>query len=216
MNSGGKKDMTEPQACGAKRPIVPGRRDLIVGGLVLPMALGASATSAVEPTRLITAIPEDPPVMNPAITSVISAYTTGCPVYSALTNITPANVIEPDLAESWDVSADGRTYTFHLRKGVIWHDGHPFSAADVKFSIENANGRLHPWGRGAYGALDRIETPDELTAVFRLKQPSPALMMASDSQISCILPKHLWEGSDILKNPLNQKPVGTGPYKMVE
>jgi peptide/nickel transport system substrate-binding protein len=195
-----------------------GRRAVMVGSTVAAAmaALPSRAALSAEPSRLVCVLEEDPPVMNPAITAVISSFASGTPVYSALTHITADGKIEPQLAERWEISADGKTYTFHLRKGVVWHDGKPFTSADVKFSIENANAKLHPWGRNGFKALDTIETPDADTVVFHLKQPSASLMLCTDNAICAILPKHLWEGTDIVKNPLNQKPVGTGPYKMVE
>ena len=147
---------------------------------------------------------------------MISSYASGSPVYCALTDIRPDGSIKPALAEKWEISPDGLTYTFHLRRDVAWHDDAPFTSADVKFSIENANAKLHPWGRGAYTALDRIETPDAHTAVFHLKRPQSSLILGTDRACSAILPKHLWENENILKNALNQRPIGTGPYKFAE
>ncbi|MGI4943825.1 MAG: ABC transporter substrate-binding protein, partial [Janthinobacterium lividum] len=120
------------------------------------------------------------------------------------------------MALSWESAADGLSVTFHLRPGVVWHDGQPFTATDVKFSLLNANGKLHPWGRGAFRAVSQIDTPDDLTVVLRLKQPSAALMLGTDAACGAILPRHIWDGTDILKNPHNLQPIGTGPYKFVE
>jgi len=190
------------------------RRSVLAG-------LGVSALSfprafAAAPTRLVGVLEETPSIINPAITAVISSYAAGTPVYNALTHIDAKGNITPELATAWDISPDGLTYTFHLRQGVTWHDGQKFGAADVKFSLENANGKLHPWGRGAFRAVERIETPDDATVVLHLRQPSAALMLGTDSACGLILPKHIWDGSDILKNPHNLAPIGTGPYKFVE
>ena len=172
--------------------------------------------AAAEATTLVGILEEDPPVMNPAITAVISSYASGSPVYNALTNIRPNGDVTPELAERWEIAPDGLTITFHLRRDVAWHDDAPFTAADVKFSVENANAKLHPWGRGAFRALERIETPDPFTAVFRLKQPQASLMLGTDRACCAILPKHIWEKEDLLKSAYNRKPVGTGPYRFVE
>lgn len=179
-------------------------------------AMAGPAARAAAPTRLVGVLEETPSVINPAITAVISSYYAGTPVYSALTHIDPDGTVRPDLALSWDAAADGLSYTFHLRENVVWHDGQPFTAADVKFSIENANAKLHPWGRGAYRAVSLIETPDDHTVVLHLKQPSAALMFGTDGSCGAILPKHIWEGTEILKNPHNLSPIGTGPYRFVE
>ncbi len=192
----------------------PGRRGFMAG--IGAATLVSGAARGADPTRLVGVVEETPSVINPAITAVISSYYAGTPVYSALTHIDPDGTIKPELAESWETAADGLSYTFHLRRGVLWHDGETFTAADVKFSLENANGKLHPWGRGAFRAVSQIDTPDDYTVVLRLKQPSAALMFGTDSACGAILPKHLWDGTAILKNPHNLNPVGTGPYKFVE
>src|SRR5215468_10640848 len=66
----------------------------------------------------------------------------------------------PALAESWTVAADGKTYTFKLRRGVTWHDGKPFTSADVKFSLEEIWKKLHPRGRVTFAKVSAVETPD--------------------------------------------------------
>jgi peptide/nickel transport system substrate-binding protein len=185
-----------------------GRRSFLLGAAVV--SGGAAAARS-----LVGALEEDPPIINSAVSTTISTHASATPVYSALTHITPDNVVEGELAERIEYSADGLTYSFFLRKDVAWHDDAPFSSADVKFSIENANAKLHP-ARGAFNALDRVEAPDANTVVLKLKRPSPALIYGTDSYAGSILPKHLWEGTDILRNPLNMKPIGTGPYRFVE
>jgi len=186
-----------------------GRRGFLLASAALTVGAG-------DPTSLVGALEEDPPIINSAISTTISVHASATPVYSALTHITPANVVEPELAERIETSPDGLTYIFHLRQGVAWHDDAPFSSADVKFSIENVNAKLHPAGRGAFNALDRVEAPDANTIILRLKRPSSALIYGTDSYAGSILPKHLWEGTDILRNPHNFTPIGTGPYRLVE
>lgn len=74
------------------------------------------------------------------------------------------------MAKSWDVSADGLRYTFNLRPGVKWHDGKPFTSADVAFSISTIK-EVHPRGRNTFLNLTAVETPNELTAVLVLSNP---------------------------------------------
>jgi peptide/nickel transport system substrate-binding protein len=185
------------------------------------MAAGLTAPSGAvwaqgAPRRIVGALEEDPPFINPPLTSIISSFGSGCPVYSALTWVNRTGEIFPDLAERWEISPDGKTYTFHLRKNVEWHDGAPFTSADVKFSLENVTAKLHPWGKGAFRSLENVDASDPHVAVLRLKIPSAALMNATNNAISAILPKHLWEGTEFLRNPHNKKPIGTGPFKLVE
>lgn len=80
----------------------------------------------------------DPPTLDPALTSDTSSATIVVEVFSGLVTIDQDLNIIPDIAESWDVSEDGRTYTFHLRKDVTFHDGKPVTAQDFKYSMERA------------------------------------------------------------------------------
>ena len=169
-----------------------------------------------QPKRIVGALEEDPPVICPPMTSIISSFGAGCAVYGALTWVDSKGNIHPELAERWEISSDGRTYTFYLRKNVLWHDDKPFTSEDVKFTMENVTSKLHPWGRGAFKTLDHVDASDPHIAIFKLKTPSPAVMKAVNNAIAAILPKHLWEGTEFVKNPLNKKPIGTGPFKLVE
>lgn len=192
------------------------RRSVVAGLGGLMLNPDKFAFGQAMPKRIIGALEEDPPMINPAITSIISSFGAGCPVYGALTGINPRREIFPELAERWEISPDGKTYTFYLRKNAEWHDGVPFTSADVKWSFENATAKLHPWGKGALRSLETVDASDPHIAVVKLKIPSASLLSAMNNAISAILPKHLWEGSDIAKNPRNKQPIGTGPFKMVE
>jgi peptide/nickel transport system substrate-binding protein len=123
---------------------------------------------------------------------------------------------KPQLALSWETSADGKSITFKLRPGVKWHDGQPFTAADVQFSALKVWKELHPRGRSTYRYLSDVEVPDPLTAIFRFERPSPYVMNSLAGAESQVLPRHLYEGRDILTNPANLAPVGTGPFKFKE
>lgn len=122
---------------------------------------------------------------------------------------------QPDLAESWKVSEDGLTYVFHLVRNAKWHDGTPFTSADVKFTFGEVIAKNHPRGSVVLKAVDSIETPDPYTVVFKLKHPYDPLMKFMGNE-GFIIPKHLYENTDILKNPHNTKPVGTGPFVFKE
>src|SRR6185295_2696480 len=114
------------------------------------LGAGASGVSAMllRPTsvlakqsQLVCVLESDPPVINPAITNSIASFVAGCPVYNGLVYVNTKYEVEPELAERWEASPDNKRYTFYLRKGVTWHDGAPFTSADVKFSIENINAK---------------------------------------------------------------------------
>ena len=121
----------------------------------------------------------------------------------------------PCLAESWNVSPDGLTITFNIRKGVKFHDGHPMTSEDVRYSIMEVLIKYHARG-GKFKIIESIQTPDDHTVLIKLKSSSPALMMAFSGYESPIIPKHLFAGKDIKNHPLANKPIGTGPFKFVE
>jgi len=123
-----------------------------------------------------------------------------------------------DLAESWSNSEDLKSYTFILRQGVMWHDGTPFTAADVKWTIES----ILEQGTSANGykflsLVDEVVTPDDFTVILNLKEPIGTMINnVADYYGFDILPKHLYEGTDVLTNPNNLQPIGTGPFKFDE
>ncbi|MCA0918783.1 ABC transporter substrate-binding protein [Pseudooceanicola nanhaiensis] len=128
----------------------------------------------------------------------------------------------PGLAESWDISEDGTVYTFHLRDGVKWHDGEPFTSADVKFGIENAIRPYHSRGKIFFGNVTSIETPDPLTVIFTLASPVEYFMQGFQMTSAPMLPKHILETLDVsdrqalINSSLTSEPIGTGPFKFKE
>ena len=121
--------------------------------------------------------------------------------------------IVPDLAEKWEVSPDGKAYTFHLVKGVKFHKGQPFTSADVKFTVERVmnppKGMVSP-RRDQFKAVTSIETPDENTVVFNTNRPNPSLLAALAQGVLPIYSKQWIEANnnDIPKKEVN----GTGPF----
>ena len=126
--------------------------------------------------------------------------------------------IQPELAESWEVSPDHLTFTFRLRKGVKWHDGKPFTAKDVTFTYErllDPNVRsMHL--RQAFEDLESVTAPDPHTVVFRYKRPYVwVLEKIADVPI---LPAHAFaghEGAKFNTAPYHRAPIGTGPFRFV-
>src|SRR4051794_36765404 len=122
----------------------------------------------------------------------------------------------PKLATAWKLSPDAKELTFTLRGDVKWHDGKPFNSADVKFSALEVWRKLHPRGKAIWANLTDVETPDPTTVVFKLSKPSPYVMNALVGVESQVLPRHIYEGTNILTNPANLAPVGNGPFKFKE
>ncbi|RWR27359.1 ABC transporter substrate-binding protein [Sinirhodobacter populi] len=154
-------------------------------------------------------------------------------VFSRLVTLDEKQNPQPSLAESWDYSEDGRTLTLHLRKGVKWHDGQPFTAEDVAYTYQAEAAPDFPRDRppfvkylegfedystGKADSLPGIQVVDDVTVAFTFKAPyAAAFAHFADKPV---LAKHIWdkiplktwnEASEALRNP-----VGTGPYKFVE
>lgn len=175
-----------------------------------------SSSSPQQGGTLVVAIDSDPGSLNPAITTSGGTHTASELMFNGLVGLTPELEPEPELAESWEVLEDGALYRFDLRDGVTWHDGKPFTSADVKFTFEEMLLKLHSRTKTSVGAaLESITTPDAGTVEFRFKEPYAPLLLQLDAVEAPMLPKHLYEGTDVQKNPVNSKPVGTGPFKLV-
>src|SRR3984893_10432264 len=126
----------------------------------------------------------------------------------------PDSII-PDLATSWSWSEDGKELTFPLRQGVKWHDGKPFTAADVKCTWDLLLGvgseklRVNP-RKTWYLNLDRLTTNGDYEVTFHLKRPQPALLSLLASGWSPVYPCH------VPARDMRTHPIGTGPFKFVE
>lgn len=122
---------------------------------------------------------------------------------------------QPYLAERWDLSPDNRSVTLYLRKNAVFHDGRPITAEDVKFSIETIQAN-HPF-KTMYAPVNAVTVSDPHTAVIRLAEPHPALLLAMSTSLTPIIPKHIFgDGTDVKVHPRNASPVGSGPFKLVE
>ena len=135
-------------------------------------------------------------------------------VYNGLVKYDKNVNLVGDLAESWDVSADGLVITFHLRKGVRWHDGKPFTAHDVLYTYQVTIDPKTPTAyAGDFLKVKKAEVLDDHT--FRVSYDKP-FAPALPSWASAILPSHLLAGKDISTSALARRPIGTGPYKFKE
>jgi peptide/nickel transport system substrate-binding protein len=146
----------------------------------------------------------------PMLSSDSTSHSIGALCYNGLVKYDKDIRIVGDLAESWEVSPDGLIITFHLRKGVKWHDGHPFTAEDVLFTYRITIDPKTPTAySGDFLKVKKAEVLDPHTFRVTYEKPfAPALM----SWGAAVMPKHLLEGRDITKSPLTRHPVGTGPY----
>ena len=195
------------------------RRQLTLGALA---AAGGLATTrygraATGKGTAVLAIDADPPTLNLGTTTDFAAGDVSAKILEGLVWLDPQYNPKPSLATAWTVSPDGKTYRFTLRKGVKWHDGKDFTSADVKFTLMEVVGKLHPRAAPVFKNLGiEVDTPDALTVVVRLQKPYAPLLSQMTVFDAPMLPRHLYEGSNIGTNPANQKPVGTGPFKFGE
>ncbi len=172
--------------------------------------------------KFISAGNEVIPLFDMHQTSFGGVYAATAPAYNCLIRTSPydpmALDIVPELAESWDISDGGKTITFHLHKGVKWHDGMPFSSADVKYTIERImtppQGMVSPRGPVFRALVERVETPDADTVVVHGKGPSSMLLSLFANGWNMIIPKHISEKDPV--QALKTTVIGTGPFKLKE
>jgi peptide/nickel transport system substrate-binding protein len=189
---------------------------LVVVALAATFVLPDAASAQKRGGTLVMLVQPEPPTLASYISTSGPIGQVSTKVYEGLLEYDFSLRPIPGLAESWTVSADGKTVTFKLQKGVKFHDGKPFTSADVQFSILEVLKKGHPRGINTFREVSAIDTPDPQTAVFRLQNPAPYLLMALSGYESPILPRHLFEGTDIKASKYANAPVGTGPFKFVE
>ena len=181
--------------------------------LLVAVSLGGASLSAQAQARKDTAVlgmileptSLDPTMAPAAAIGEVVHYN----ILEGLTKINMDGSISPLLAESWKMDADGKAYTFKLRKGVKFSDGAPFDSAAVKFSFERAkDAKSTNKAKGAvFNNISHISTPDAHTVVLGLSNPDGNFLFRMGENTAVIL------HPDSAANAAT-KPVGTGPYKL--
>jgi peptide/nickel transport system substrate-binding protein len=165
----------------------------------------------------------DPRSLDPALSTDVPTGRAVGYLFDGLTRFTPDAKVEPALAERWDVSPDGRRYTFHLRLGVAFHDGSPFTshnvvsswqraldpatksgAAQFLFPIEGAR----EFNGGTAKAVSGLSTPDDSTLVVTLTEPLAIFTKMLAMPVASIVPART-------PADFGEHPIGTGPWKLV-
>ena len=194
------------------------RRHALLAGSAL--AFLPLAAHAAEPRRggVVTChINAEQRILNPSLRASTGVYLITSKMIEALVDIKADGSPDPVLAESWESAPDGLTHTFRLRQGVKWHDGKPFTAADVQYTAMEMWKKHLNYGTTLQQYLTAVDTPDDHTAVFRYSRPMPAdLLLRALADLGYVAPKHVFEGTDVLNNPANTAPIGTGPFRFVE
>lgn len=167
---------------------------------------------------LVVAADTEPRNLNPAMIASNGVFYVASKVVEPLAEMAYGEPgLVPRLARGWEGAADGRSVTLRLRPGVRFHDGKPFSSADVAYCALELWKKHQNLGRVVFKDLEAVDTPDPLTAILRFAAPTPLQLLENAlPALTAVVPRHLYEGTDPLANPHNQKLVGTGPFRFVE
>lgn len=154
-----------------------------------------------------------PDTLNPILTQNAYVQDFSGFIFESLVKLDKNQTPQPQLADKWEVSSDGLTWTFHIRGDVLWHDNMPLTAEDIEFTVStilnsniNSVYKRNVQNFTTFAAIDRsnfrviLKKPDSFTA---------------ELMTFPIIPKHYFLGEDMSKTPRNMKPLGTGPYKFV-
>lgn len=156
----------------------------------------------------------------PSLNPLHSAYEVGLvtsQLFASLVRLDENNEIAPYLAESWEISEDGLTYTFQLAETAQFHDGTPVTSEDVAFSFETMKAN-HRFGSQMFGPIEGYEFPDDHTLVMTLSKPhGPLLLAATNPRQMPILSKAVYgEAEDFMQQEAHKTPVGSGPFRLNE
>ena len=209
---------------------------IVLAVIAVLLALAPSPAGAAG-RDMVVGLSGDATSLNPVIATDSMSYIVEWPIFDSLVELDERLNVKPLLAESWETSRDGLTYTFKLKKGVSWHDGKPFTARDVAFTFYSVlDPKVTTPHRAYFDALvgfpeltakENAKKPEELAARpieivddhtirFKLRYPSGSFLAVLTNPRAGIVPEHLLKGQDLNTAEFNRKPVGTGPFKFVE
>jgi peptide/nickel transport system substrate-binding protein len=185
------------------------------------LALTQAASAQTPPNALVVGQIAEPKSLDPHAVTAVNDFRILVNVYDGLTRYKDGTLeVEPSLAESWEVSEDGKTYTFKLRSGVTFHDGSPFNAEAVKFNFDRMLDEQHPYHDTGpfplaffFSTVEEVNAVDDLTVEFRLSEPfAPFLSNLAYPTGLIVSPEAVKEhGKDFGRNP-----SGTGAFKFEE
>jgi len=203
-------------------PVYPYNIPAVITAIFLLAGIAsAQAGPALHPVKspengdlLVTASIGDAMILNPILLGDSASGDIVSRIFNGLVRYGPDMKLQGELAERFEVQDGGLTVDFFLRKGVKWHDGHPFTSEDVKFTYDAL---MAPDTRTPYRSNFEMVKSVEVIGPYRvriryLKAFSPAL----ESWGMGMLPAHILRGKDINKSPFNRAPIGTGPFKFKE
>ena len=171
----------------------------------------APPQSTAKPNVIVYGSPNQPNTLDPLTAPDIVSRSMIEMIFDGLVAADDKSQLHGDLATSWEVSPDGKEWTFALRHGVLWHDGTEFTADDVKFTYDTV---LDPNSKSTvaksdYAAIQKVDVLDPYTVRFRLSEPDSSFL---SKLVLGIVPKHILMGQNLATTPFNQNPIGTGPF----
>ena len=182
---------------------------LLLTALMAVVFIGTAGTT--EAKVLNFALSGNPDSLDPHKTSGTLTFQTVKSIYDTLAEPDMSGKIVPALAEKWEVSGDALTWTFYLRKGVVFHNGDALTAKDVQATLMRVKDKATASPKAKeFAAIEEVQAPDDLTVVLKLSQPYSPLLATLASGWGAILPKKLIDSG----HDFAAKPVGTGPFKL--
>jgi peptide/nickel transport system substrate-binding protein len=185
------------------------RRTLLLAAGLTPVT--AWTVKAADAARLVCPLLAEPEVLVPGASDSAATRLVGSKIYRGLCRFGLDNQPQSDLATTCTISPDGLTYSFALLPGVTWHDGAPFTADDVVFSIDRFHRVVTP--RLQLDRVSSVQALDPQTAVVTLSQPFEPFLRQMDALSAPIVAKHVHDRPDWGLNPKKVAPVGTGPFR---
>lgn len=179
--------------------------------LLVFLVSGASAEKVLR-----VGIGKEPTTLNPLFMEGIFAESIAGNIFDTLVGSKDSMAeVEPLLAKRWKISDDGKTYTFFLRKGVLFHNGQELTSRDVKFTLDlTLDENTASPNRQFLQSIKKIETPDPYTVVFTLSTPhAPLLLALANPSVGILSASHV---TKVGLDGLSHNPIGTGPFSFVE
>ena len=177
--------------------------------VIVTLLLATSCSKPVDPDAFVMLIENSPTNLDPRVGIDAQSERIGELLFDALLTRDEHLNVKPGLAERWELT-DPLTYVFHLHSGVTFHDGRPLTSKDVKWTFDSLlEGKIRSTKSATYKQVEKIETPDDTTVVFKLKQPFATLPWNLSEGAIGIVP--YGSGDEISRHP-----IGSGPIQVCQ